>query len=74
MVTFPHLEFVQAFSQARKAARRGDVRAAERWLTLSERYMQIYRRYNEGYAEGNRFEREMSEMLVREIPGFVGRR
>lgn len=38
-------DFFRALAQARKAARRGDVAAAERWIRCAERYFAIAERF-----------------------------
>jgi hypothetical protein len=40
----PTHHFFLALAQARKAARRGDIAAAERWTALAERFTRISQR------------------------------
>ena len=56
MIHFPYLEFVHAVALAKKATRRGDVKAAACWLRVAEQHMKLYSLYNVGAAEEKRID------------------
>jgi hypothetical protein len=78
MIDFPHPEFARALKLANRATRRGDVRAATRWLRLAEHHMKLYRTYHS--TEDESIEREAAEfqhlaklpvLRVKTKPGFT---